>query len=328
MTRRRFARLACIGLLAGLVAACNSHPAGVAPPNTREPGSHTNNQPELRSIHILGAPANVHIGASATARAVALYSDGGYVDVTDRAAWRSAAGACSVSAAGLITGMSAGFAEITADFGGVSSAPVRVACGFVITVTVHETFPTEHIAVPGTRGEVLDGPLAGHTFITDDNGRATLPPVAAAGLTLHLKKPGFENTVQRVVDLPREVSLRVPLTPEFGQRRELGGGCETAGSSTILTDGFTMPRAGKVRLFVEFTRNDTDIPNAEVRGTVQPVAAGSSMTTAAFELSPGPGGPRPGTAEMRTDAGPYTITFRAANCDALHRWRAVLEYSR
>lgn len=320
--RRRFFALA---LVAGLAVACG----GSATPTSPSTSNTTNSpQSQLREITILAPPASVHIGKTEMLRAVAQYADGNFVDVTKESVWRSSDAACKVTSDAVVTGMSAGVAEITAAIGDVKSAPARVACGFVITVTTHENFPTEHVTVPGTEGTVFDGPLAGHTFVTDSAGRAVLPPVAAPDFSIHFKKPGFENFTHRVKELPREIATGIPLVPEFGQSREFAGGCPAVGEA-LPEQRFTMPRAGKIRVRLEFVQSGAgEIPRARISGSVRPVAGGGSLEISVEEKFFAWEPLSVSTAEFRGTPGDYLIRLFSTSCVPSDRWRAFLEYSR
>lgn len=298
-------------LVALLAAACDSSsPAG--PPASTHTGTF-----ELRDVLIVGAPEIVHPGRKQGARAVAQYSDGGYLDVTRAATWSSSDPACGVSA-GEVSGVAAGIAEIRAAFGGRVSPPARVACGYVVTITTTENAPTKHVRVPGVAGEVLDGPLAGHTFVTDSSGQAVLPPVAAAGFRIRLTKEGFTSQTETIRELPRDTAFGVAMVPTFGKRREFVGGC--SGDSAQFD--FRTTRSGPIRLTVDLT--DLSEPNLRVQGDVYALPSFERIVRASDYSDPPFDEPPSATAQAA--AGDYRLDVYMS-CSSASRWRAVLEYS-
>lgn len=304
-----------------LIVSCESQsPTG---PPTQTPGPTPSGSLQLQEVVVAGAPAVLYPGKSQSARAVAHYNDGSYVDVTSSATWSSSDPACAAEA-GQIAGVSAGIAEIRAAFGGMTSAAVRVACGYVVTITTTENFPTKDVRVPGVEGEVLDGPLAGTTFVTDGNGEAVLPPVMTGGFRIRFKKSGFTNQVEVIRELPRDTTFGVAMVPEFGVRREFVGGCA---DGEVNLD-FTTPRAGPLRLTVELTAvAPTHYSSLHVRGEVSRREGGQIVDVEDY-ADPEPYH-EPNSATAMAPAGDYKLYVFMYPCyESATRWRAVLEYAR
>jgi hypothetical protein len=286
-------------------------------------------EPELREVRLLDAPSNLRIGQTAYVRALAAYSDGGLVDVTGQASWSSTADACAV-AKGTVTGVSAGVAEIRAQVDGLQSAVARIACGYVITVTTHESLPTEHVMVPGVTGEILEGPLAGYRFATDGKGQAMLPPVAAPGFRIQFKKHDFENEVVDVRQLPLQTSLDVALTPEPNALIERTGVCRDVIFGTTVRVPFIQGRAGKVRLSVRLLAT----PGAPWEPDVSATVYKDGDDTVILMVSDYIGPPShtnpdwPTSAEGHTSAGAHALYYAANDCGPATEWRAVVEYVR
>jgi hypothetical protein len=314
-TRRIVAALAVI-----FAASCS--PSPTAPPAQPQAPTPSGSR-QLQEVVIAGVPSVVHPGTSQSARAVAHYSDGSYVDVTGSATWSSSDPACAANA-GQIAGVAAGIAEIRAAFGGMASAAVRVACGYVVTITTTENFPTKDVRVPGVEGEVLDGPLAGTTFVTDTRGEAVLPPVMSGGFRIRFKKSGFTNQVEVIRELPRDTTFGVAMVPEFGVRREFVGGCHD-GEDDVR---FSTPRAGPMRLTIELTEVAAPYPGTSAYGYVISESEGVVIVVADYATPPSYAEPRSLT--YQAAAGEYRFEVLTGLCslpDSMG-WRAVLEYAR
>jgi hypothetical protein len=119
----------------------------------------------------------------------------------------------TVSGSGLLNVVAPGGAEVTATaYGHSGSALVRVP--FSISGVIHESPPTQNVAVAGARVEIQGGPENDKTATTDDFGRFTLE-VEAAGLTLVATKAGYEPASAVIASLPLERPIEVGLRPTF-----------------------------------------------------------------------------------------------------------------
>lgn len=312
------------GVFALLLAACDTGTAAPAPtsPTPVTPAT----VPELREVRLLGAPVNVEIGHSSAIKAAAVYSDGHLVDVTAEATWSSSNAACTV-ARGTVAGVSAGFAEIQAQFGGVQSVTVRIACGYLITVATHESEPTEDVVVSRVAGEVLDGALAGYKFSTDETGRAVLPPVAAPGFEIQFKKEDFENELIAVRQLPLQTTLDVALTPLPSVRIEKSGVCSDREAGNVT---FVQGRPGKIRISARLLALPGAPWEPAVLAAVWTNGTGSSRELQAIDYVGSPptenwvGVPR--TAAYRAPVGTYDFSYSASDCGPGTRWVVVLEH--
>jgi hypothetical protein len=237
----RWAHLLAVGLVVAAIACGDERPLPSSPtPPVSEPSRETS------ALSILGAPAGLPIGQSAQLRAMAQYIDGGFVDVTQQASWQSSnEQACRVSA-GMLTSAAAGVTTVTAQFG-ATSATARVACGYVITATVHENPPTLDVMLPDARVEVVGGPLDGQVFLTDAQGRVTLAPVDRAGFWLYFKKRGYDDLRFEIFELPRQSQLDISILREPEVRVEFSGVCTGHQGHTKLGDiPFSTHREGRV----------------------------------------------------------------------------------
>jgi hypothetical protein len=100
------------------------------------------------------------------------------------------------------------------DSGPIAPTPQAVS----VSGRVHEAPPTAETAIGDAHITVMGGVLGGRVFVTDDQGRFVLPPVAMGNFALTFEKRGYETTRIEVRDLPR-TGLDVGILPE---RREVG----------------------------------------------------------------------------------------------------------
>lgn len=322
MNFTRLTRVLGAVFLAAIGIACDNSPTRPNVPNANQSGSNSSTQPQLREVKVVGAPGNVHIGATAQVRAVALYSDGGYVDVTNQSTWRSSSDACRVSSNGVIAGISAGIADVTVDFGGMRSSAARVACGFLIVITTFDGPGASDPILGGVTGEVLSGPLAGLTFTTGIDGRAVLPPVAAAGFQIRFARDGFENYLHHVAELPRETTLPIPMARVLGTRLVFTSLC----APPMLDDWGTTAFRTRVESLVRVTSELLDPVASGARGwgTVR-----YSRTPSSFEYLRAPIDARVArvqTAQERLPAGEHQLERYLSDCGRGTSWRVTLEF--
>jgi hypothetical protein len=100
------------------------------------------------------------------------------------------------------------------DSGPIAPTPQAVS----VSGRVHEAPPTAETAIGDAQITVTGGVPGGQVFVTDDQGRFVLPPVATGNLALTFEKRGYETTRVEVRDLPR-ADLEVEMLPE---RRDVG----------------------------------------------------------------------------------------------------------
>ena len=201
-------------LAAGVIlqSACDSRKA---------PTRSTQLPPAVSDITISGLPSTLNVGQTAQLIVLALLSDGTSTAVAQGdASWQSSdANVATVSPSGLLTVTGSGEAHIRAEFRGrVGTARLVVSrSGFEIAGVVRESWPTEHVIVPGARVEVVGGALNGQAVVTDRDGRFTLRPVTTADFYLYFKKPGYEDLRFWVKDLPRDQNPDVGLDPMLNE---------------------------------------------------------------------------------------------------------------
>ena len=75
-------------------------------------------------------------------------------------------------------------------------------------------------------------------------GRVTLPPVAAPGFALYVKKPGYDDRRLEIFELPRQTALDVWVYREPVTQQEHSGSCGPPMSRTIP---IAVPREGRMR---------------------------------------------------------------------------------
>lgn len=212
------------------------------------------------------------------------------------------------------------------------SEPARISCGHLLTLRTHETFPTEHITVPNVTMEVLDGELAGRAFVTDANGRVTLPAVGDLGFRALFKKSGFENLHQTISIPPRESELGVALVPEPGSRIELSGVCSNIRFGRTERVDFAQVRNGLIRFSVRLLETPVPPSNANIVGSVSRVGLGAGFPPivvgdfAGTRLA-GQESFRP-TGEARFTHGPHAFFYSVSDCGPGTRWSLTLEYAR
>ena len=176
-------------------------------------------------------PSAFAIGQTVQLKASASLPDGTHLDATGQVTWQSSALAVvTVSAAGLLTVVAPGEADVIATLQTVRSVghvvvlkPVPPAPSYDISGVVHESAPTENVMVAGaTVGIHFAGcpsrPNDNQSTTTDDSGRFELTGIGAAGFALVVSKPGYDSTSYRIAQLPRDQHSSIGLVPAAGQR--------------------------------------------------------------------------------------------------------------
>jgi hypothetical protein len=192
-------------------------------------------------------------------RAQAAFPDGSTADVTSDAAWRCEdETTCTVSAAGVLTGVTGGQTNVTAKWKALS-ASVPVTAGYILTAIVHEAAPTASRNLADVAVQVVGGALQGQTSSTDADGRVTLPLVERPGFDVYFKKPGYDDVRYSVVQLPRDSAANISLAPAAvtipfslsGQNpctelQPWGGEYPFTGGNARLVTSFPVYRAGQI----------------------------------------------------------------------------------
>jgi hypothetical protein len=168
--------------------------------------------PAINTLTIDGLPSGMIVGQSAQLTPLVTL-EGGARKIASEVAWRSSdESIATVSAAGAMAMLSGGVVDISASAYG-QSASGRVRGVFRITGLVHETAPTQQVAVAGARVGVqgsADAPYA----LTDTIGRFILD-VETAGLTLAVTKNGYDPATVTIAVPPRDLQQEIGLTPTF-----------------------------------------------------------------------------------------------------------------
>ncbi len=166
--------------------------------------------PTVTTVTVAGtAPV---IGANAPFTATAALSNGTTQSVTTVATWQSSVAAvATVSSSGLVTGVAAGDTEIRATYQGI--------LGFLrITLTPLPTFTLSGIVqgsnlspVSAATVRVVDGPDAGRSTTTDNNGRWILIGLRVGTFRIEISRTGFV-TITRTVSLAGDQILDSSLS--------------------------------------------------------------------------------------------------------------------
>jgi hypothetical protein len=102
------------------------------------------------------------------------------------------------------------------------SSPVTSPVAFDISGVVHESAPTEHVALSGVSVAIHfvgcpTCPPDHEATTTDASGRFTLPGIERAGFSLIVSKPGYETTTFAVTHLPHDSRPDIAMLPPPGQ---------------------------------------------------------------------------------------------------------------
>lgn len=305
-----------LALAAVAASGCSGSPIPPTTPSTPTTTAVTPATPQVRELTIIGTPANVQIGNTAQLRAAAR-ADDGLQDVTAQAAWQSSdSGVCPVGSGGLVEGKGAGTATLTATYSGVAGT-ASLTCGFAITAVVHENEPTTGVMLAGARVEVAGGPLDGRTFETDSSGRVTLPPVAAPGFALYVKRRGYDDRRLEVFEFRRHRLMDVWLSREPVTPEDHSGSCGPLESRTIP---IAVPREGRMRLsvFAVGLRPSTWI-SADVFSLTRGILTASTYPSSTTRV-----------AEVIVAPGDYWLYFSNIGCTNTlgATWRVQLEFPR
>jgi CarboxypepD_reg-like domain/Bacterial Ig-like domain (group 2)/Protein of unknown function (DUF3761) len=183
--RRWLSASSCASLLAIIAWACGG---GSTPPSSPSNSTSTTpSAPTVTAVAVSGTAPNV--GATAQFAANATFSNGTNQVVTSQAAWQSSAtGVAPVNAAGVVSGVAAGEADITATYQTVSGKMHVAVAVAIITVSGTVTDATSGTPLSGI---IVAG--AGKSVMTDASGRYSMA-VPAGGIGLVASGTGFVTT--------------------------------------------------------------------------------------------------------------------------------------
>jgi hypothetical protein len=161
-------------------------------------------------------------GETVALTATARWSNGATQSVTNRATWSSEdPRVATVSQQGVVFGLAAGEARVTATFNAVqSTATVSVAghAHFALSLHVHEGAPTENVSIAGAAVTAVDSGGNPSSGRTDASGRVVLN-VRAGPVRITLASNGYE-TSETGVDVTGEAVLELPLVPVLQELRQ------------------------------------------------------------------------------------------------------------
>jgi hypothetical protein len=304
-----------VGALVLGVTACDHSP--VPTPAAPAPVS-----PAVASVTIDGVPASLTVGQSVQLTASVTLSDGTRSDATTQVAWQSSdVAVATVSSAGLLAIAAPGDADVTATLQAVQGRahlsvprpPIPPRTGFDISGVVHESPPTEGIALSGaTVGIHFAGcpscPHDNETTTTGADGRFTLPGIDRPGFALIVSKPGYETTQFGVVELPRDQHPDIGLTPAFAMlserydfryqrsecgvydcRRDISFAVHHGGTLVVQEcDGYLPGETAYVSVLRQGTYLGSRVCEAVVGGWTWPVEAGFVYTISTGGVVNGP----------------------------------------
>jgi hypothetical protein len=246
-------------LLSALTIGCGSSGGGVDP------------TPTVTRVAVTGAaPA---IGSSSPFTATAVFSNGAESNVTSQATWDSSnKSVATVSAAGVVTGVGGGDADISASYQGVPGQ-VRISIGrTTFTVSGNVTDGSSKGALPNVLINLSDGKSAR----TDANGGYSMSGVSAGTVTVTASATGYDTTTRSVAvssDTRVDIELTrtaAPPTPFTASINVLNTPC-TAPSSGAVTCRFSGSAAGAPSPFTFNWRFTNPANNQAITATGQEV---------------------------------------------------------
>jgi len=197
-------------VVAGIVSGCSGN--DVLAPVTQP------NSPTLISITVAGS-LSLLSGQTSQMSATANYAKGTTQNITSQATWSSANPAvATVSATGLVTGVSAGIAEIRAAYQNVTGSlqmTVNKPTSFTLSGTVTETPPRTSTPVVGARVEILNGDNHGKYTLTDASGQYHLTNLVPGSFNVRASMSGYQNTTWPItVSSDQTLSFLLNPTPQ------------------------------------------------------------------------------------------------------------------
>jgi len=287
---------------AGLVAGCS--------------GSSTKPSATLTSLTVDGARTLTE-GESVTLSATAHYADGSSQAVTSGVSWASDdVRIATVDARGVVTAISAGQSQIRATFNTVSgTTAVRVnAAPRSVSGKVHESFPTESVAIAGATVTAVGADGATVSATTDASGAFTLNLVPGVA-QVTVAAAGYETATTNADVTRGTVSLA--LVPVLREVNESFDYVPYPGSPTPVaarTFRFAVHHAGT--LHAAFT-NSNELASAQadtcidVRDSANHVLGHTNGQYDNF--------PRPIDLIVPPDV--YTVVFTSCNVNGYSNWR-------
>ena len=263
------------------------------------------NGASLSSITITPSVFSIASGQNQQLSAQGVYSDGTTQDITSQATWiSSASGIAAVSSTGLVMGVSAGSATITASLGGVSrGAAVTVSAATLTSITV--TPAAAPVAAGQTQQFLANGIFSDHstTDITNSvtwtssptnvatiNSTGLAMGVSAGSATITATSGSVSGTAALTVTAA--VLTEIDIAPD-GQVIPIGGqyqltltGTYSDGSTPPITSGATWSSSDPTLASVDpATGNVTGVANSNNNPVTITATYGGQTTTAQVFVS-------------------------------------------
>lgn len=258
-------------------------------------GCHTSSH--LVSIKATAASPTVSIGATDPLTVTGEKSDGGSVVETSNVTFTSSAPAiATVSASGVVTGVSPGTATITATVSGVPSSTVSITVVASAVQVLHASPDAPKVNV------LVDGTTAiSNLDFGQGSGVALLPP-GAHTVTVQAQTPGTATTVIGPASLSLDATTQYIVIAE-GAVANLG--------PVIFTRPVTPVASGQARVQVFHAAPSAPAVDVYVTAPGANLANASPVGTFSFKGTIGPASVPAGSYEIRvTVAGhPQTVVF-------------------
>jgi len=224
--RKWFGAIASAAAFSALLWACggDSSPSSSTTPSAPS-------TPTVSSISVTGAAPTV--GATSQFAATATLSNTTTQTVTSQAAWGSSNTGVAAVSGGLVTGVSAGEADITATYQSVvgrSHVAISRAATFVVNGTVTDL--TSDGVLPNINILLIDGLGNTLTTITGSGGTYAVNGVAAGLATITASAVGYVTTTNSVtVTANQRVDIVLPRTSLV----------QPPGGASLTCNGATVP---------------------------------------------------------------------------------------
>lgn len=279
--QRPSGRALLAGLLAVVVTACGGGGGGSSAPAPQPPAPTAT----LNSLAV--TPATTSLSRSATKQftATGSYSDGTTKDLTATVTWASSAPTiASVSSGGLVTGLAAGSATLTAASGATSAqAQVSVTAATLTALTITPASPslakgaTRQLTAMGAYSDGTSRDLTGSVTWTSSapavasvNAAGLVAGVAAGAATISATSGGV--TAQTPVTVTAASLLSLAVTPANSSVAK--GGTKAFTATGTFSDGSTGP------VTVTWTSSAPAVATINGSGVATGIAAGTATLTA------------------------------------------------
>jgi hypothetical protein len=285
---------------ATLVSACGESP--------------TKSSPAVASLTIDGARSLVE-GETLTLTATAHLSNGAAEPVSTGLTWVSDdPRVATIDARGVVTAVSAGQSQIRATFSSVSATTaVRVtAAPRSVSGKVHESFPTESVAVAGATVSAVGADGATASATTDASGAFTMRLVPGAA-RLTVAAAGYETSSTSAEVTAGDLSLS--LVPVLREVTESFDYVYPRPSQFInaRTFRFNVHRAGSLN--ARFTQS-YELASAQASTCIEVRDSGNRVLAHADGQYDNPAGP----IELAVVPGIYTVVFSSCNQWGYANW--------